>query len=83
MQDLSRRLMAAESNWVDPDGLPGRPWTRNMLYGMKLTFLPLITPGITEAVARQDWPGARDQMARLQAALDRNAALLEGSVSGR
>lgn len=81
MQDLSRRLMAAEGNWLDPDGLPGRPWTRHMLYGMKLTFLPLITPGITEAVVRQDWAGARDQMARLQAALERNTVLLEGVPS--
>jgi N-acetylated-alpha-linked acidic dipeptidase len=79
MQDLSRRLMAAEGNWLDPEGLPGRPWNRHMLYGMKLTFLPLITPGITEAVARQDWAGARDQAARLQAALDRNTTLLEGA----
>jgi N-acetylated-alpha-linked acidic dipeptidase len=81
IHDLSRRLMAAESGWLDPDGLPGRPWTRHLLYGMKLNFLPLNTPGLTEAIERRDWPGARVQMAKLKAALDGNTDLLLGSTA--
>lgn len=76
MDDMNRRLMAAEGNWLNDAGLPGRPWNKHMVYGMQLTFLPLMLPGIAEAIGRKDWPGSRNQMALLARALAKNAALL-------
>jgi len=73
---LNRRLREAERNWLDPDGLPGRPWFKHLIYGTRYTYGHLELPGLTEAVERRDWAGARDQAHRLQAALGRNQELL-------
>jgi N-acetylated-alpha-linked acidic dipeptidase len=76
LDDQNRRLLAVESGWADDKGLPGRPWSRHLIYGMKMNFSPLMLPGLTEAIERKDWPGARDQLRRLEGALQRNTELL-------
>jgi N-acetylated-alpha-linked acidic dipeptidase len=76
---INRSAMAVESNWRAERGLPGRPWSRHIIHGMRPTFQPLLLPGITDAIERRDWSTARDQLAVLAAALDRNAALLHSA----
>lgn len=76
---LDRDLLAVEGNWRAEGGLPGRPWSRHLVYGMKLSFHPQFLPGLVDAVVRADWPTARDQLSRITAALDRNAALLRAA----
>jgi hypothetical protein len=72
--------MAVEANWRSERGLPGRPWSKHLIHGMKPSFHPLLLPGLTEAIARGDWPAARDQLALLATALDRNTALLRATA---
>jgi N-acetylated-alpha-linked acidic dipeptidase len=79
--DLARRvnrgLLEAERNWLDPDGLPGRPWFKHTLYAARYTYAHLELPGVTEAVEEGDWGRARGQAAVLERAARRNADLLD------
>jgi len=75
---LNRAMMQVERNWLNPDGIPGRPWFKHMLYGARYTYAHLELPGLTEAVEKQDWPTARQQAQLLEQALNKNSALLDG-----
>jgi N-acetylated-alpha-linked acidic dipeptidase len=74
---LNRGMMQVERNWLNPDGIPGRPWFKHMLYGARYTYAHLELPGLTEAVEKQDWATAGRQSQLLQAALKKNTELLQ------
>lgn len=83
---LNAGMMQVERNWLNPDGIPGRPWFKHMLYGARFTYAHLELPGLTEAVEKQDWATARQQAGKLQAALAENTKLLDrlnGEMDGR
>ena len=74
---LNHGMMQVERNWLNPDGIPGRPWFKHILYGARYTYAHLELPGLTEAVEKQDWPTARQQAEILQHALETNTKLLD------
>ncbi len=76
-ETLNRGLMQVERNWLNPDGIPGRPWFKHILYGARYTYAHLELPGLTEATEAGDWTTARQQAAILQRALSNNTKLLE------
>ncbi len=80
--DLARRVnrgvLEVERNWLDPDGLPGRPWFKHTLYAARFTYAHLELPGLTEAAEEGDWDRAARQAAILERAVARNTALLDG-----
>ena len=47
---VNRRLIAAERAFLDPEGIPGRPWYRHQIYAPKFTYAPELLPGVAEAV---------------------------------
>ncbi len=73
---LNRQLLSVERALLDPDGIPGRPWYRHLIYAPKFTYAPEVLPGVAEAVDAGDSARARVQAARLAAALRRAAAAL-------
>ena len=75
---INQAMMKVERNWLNPEGIPGRPWFKHMLYGARYTYAHLELPGLTEAVEKQDWPTAKQQAELLRAALLENTKLLEG-----
>ncbi len=75
--ELNHGMMQVERNWLNPDGIPGRPWFKHILYGARFTYAHLELPGLTEAVEKQDWPTAKQQAEILQRALETNAKLLD------
>ncbi len=83
---LNRGMMQVERNWLNPDGIPGRPWFKHILYGARYTYAHLELPGLTEAVEKQDWATARQQAEILERALKANTTLLQElttNISGR
>jgi N-acetylated-alpha-linked acidic dipeptidase len=74
---LNHGMMQVERNWLNPDGIPGRPWFKHILYGARFTYAHLELPGLTEAVEKQDWPVAKQQAEILQRALENNTKLLD------
>jgi N-acetylated-alpha-linked acidic dipeptidase len=76
--EVNRRLIAAERAFLDPEGIPGRPWYRHQIYAPKFTYAPELLPAVAEAVQAGDPAAVARQAARLAAALDRAAAVLAG-----
>jgi N-acetylated-alpha-linked acidic dipeptidase len=82
---INHGTMQVERNWLNPDGIPGRPWFKHILYGARFTYAHLELPGLTEAVEKQDWATAKQQAEILRQALVNNTKLvneLSASVSG-
>ena len=73
---VNRSVMQVESNWVNPEGIPGRPWFKHMLYAARFTYAHLELPGLTEAVEKNDIETASGQARLLAAAIAKNTALL-------
>ena len=69
-------LMRAERAFLDPAGIPDRPWYRHLLYAPKPTYAAEVLPGVTEAIEAGDRKRLDEQVARLAAALTRAAAIL-------
>jgi len=75
--ELNAGMMQVERNWLNPDGIPGRPWFKHTLYGARFTYAHLELPGLTEAVEKQDWATAKQQAAILRDCLEKNTKLVE------
>src|SRR6476620_6480241 len=75
-EKISRQLMQVESNWLTPEGIPGRPWFQHLLYAARYTYAHLELPGLTEAAENGDWKTAQGQVALLEAAVEKNTRLL-------
>jgi len=75
--EVNRGIIEVERNWLNPDGIPGRPWFKHILYGARFTYAHLELPGLTEAVEKQDWTTAKRQAEILERALETNTKLLE------
>jgi N-acetylated-alpha-linked acidic dipeptidase len=81
MQNLNGQLFQVESNWLDPNGIPGRPWFQHLLYSSRYTYAHLEFPGLTEAVENSDWKLAAQQATRLESAVAKNTKLLRSARS--
>jgi N-acetylated-alpha-linked acidic dipeptidase len=68
--------MQVERNWLNPQGIPGRPWFEHMLYGARYTYAHLEIPAITEAVEKADWTTAQQQTDLLRQAVEKNTRLV-------
>jgi N-acetylated-alpha-linked acidic dipeptidase len=79
---LNHGMMQVERNWLNPDGIPGRPWFKHILYGARFTYAHLELPGLSEAVESHDWPTAKQQAEILQRALVKNTKLVDELNSG-
>lgn len=78
---LNRAAMQIERNWLHPDGIPSRPWFKHLLYAARYTYAHLELPGLTEAVEERNWELAREQARLLQAAVEKNTALLKAALA--
>ena len=65
-----------ELNWLEPDGIPGRPWFQHLIYASRYTYAHLEFPGLTEAVEKGDWKLASEQAELIERALTINIELL-------
>jgi N-acetylated-alpha-linked acidic dipeptidase len=74
--NINHKLMEVERNWLNAEGIPGRPWFKHILYAARYTYAHLELPGLTEAVERSDWKVAAEQIRILASAVSRNAELL-------
>jgi N-acetylated-alpha-linked acidic dipeptidase len=81
IQRLNEQLLQVESNWLDPAGIPGRPWFQHLLYSSRYTYAHLEFPGLTEAVEKQDWELAGQQAGLLGKAVEKNTRLLKSARS--
>ena len=81
IQRLNEELLQVESNWLDPAGIPGRPWFQHLLYSSRYTYAHLEFPGLAEAVERRDWKLGTQQAVLLERAVEKNTRLLRSAQS--
>jgi len=74
---VNQLLMKGEANFVLPEGIPGRPWFKHILYSARYTYAHLELPAITEAVESGNWAEAQRQTEILVNALRAEAALMQ------
>jgi N-acetylated-alpha-linked acidic dipeptidase len=76
-EQYNQFILKVESNWLNPDGIPGRPWFKHLLYCARYTYAHLELPGLTEAIESQNWEEAQRQSEILAKAINTNIALLQ------
>ena len=77
LTSINSLLMKGEANFVLPDGIPGRPWFKHILYSARYTYAHLELPAITEAVESGNWAEAQRQTEILVNALSAETALMK------
>jgi N-acetylated-alpha-linked acidic dipeptidase len=77
VSDVNQRIMRVESNWLAPQGIPGRPWFKHLLYAARYTYAHLELPGLTEAAESGDWGTAQEQVTLLEKAIQKNTESLQ------
>jgi N-acetylated-alpha-linked acidic dipeptidase len=73
---LDRVLIHTERAFLDPAGIPERPWYRHLVYAPKPTYAAEVLPGVAEALEAKDRARLEGQVAALAAAVNRAAAVL-------
>ena len=73
---INQLLMQGEANFILPEGIPGRPWFKHLLYSSRYTYAHLELPAITEAVESGNWAEAQRQTAILTRAIEAETALM-------
>jgi N-acetylated-alpha-linked acidic dipeptidase len=74
-------LQGVEQALMDPEGLPGRPWYRHLLYapGLLTGYASKSLPGVREAIEGRRWAEAATYILRTAAALDAVSAKLDAA----
>jgi N-acetylated-alpha-linked acidic dipeptidase len=78
---VNQLLMQGEANFILPEGIPGRPWFKHILYSSRYTYAHLELPAITEAVESGNWTEAQHQTEVLVKALNAETSLMEQVVA--
>ncbi|MDP9339220.1 MAG: M28 family metallopeptidase [Acidobacteriota bacterium] len=78
----NQEILQVESNWLNPEGIPGRPWFKHLLYCARYTYAHLELPGLTEAIEAQNWEETQRQSEILAKAIDKNTALMRHMENG-
>jgi N-acetylated-alpha-linked acidic dipeptidase len=73
---INQLLMKGEANFILPEGIPGRPWFKHILYSSRYTYAHLELPAITEAVEAGNWAEAKRQTEVLVKALNAETELM-------
>jgi N-acetylated-alpha-linked acidic dipeptidase len=73
----NQALLAAERDFTLPEGLPGRPWFRHLVYAPLPSYAAETLPGVREAVMDGDSRRASAQVGHLARALRQAADRLE------
>ncbi len=81
LRKLNRQLMMSERTLTSPEGLPGRPWFRHMVYapGMYTGYGVKTIPGVREAIEQKQWKEADDQIVRAALIFENEATLIDSA----
>jgi N-acetylated-alpha-linked acidic dipeptidase len=79
LNNLNEALVKVERDFLLRDGLPNRSWFRHSLYapGVYTGYAAELLPGVRDAIARNDWALAVEQLWLVQAAIDRATSTLQ------
>ena len=77
--EINAALRSAEEGFLNPSGLPGRPWFKHTIYapGEYTGYAAVDIPGVSEAIEAQDAGRAAAQLTKLTDSLNQVAGILE------
>ncbi len=80
---LNQRLIACERALTSPDGLPGRPWFKHMVYapGFYTGYGVKTLPGVREGIEQKKWQEVEAEITRLGKVLEAEAAAIEAAAA--
>jgi N-acetylated-alpha-linked acidic dipeptidase len=83
IKSLNAKLIQSERKLTSADGLPGRPWYQHMVYapGFYTGYGVKTIPGVREAIEQKKWKEADQQMTRVGAVLEDEAALIDSAAA--
>ena len=74
LADVNEAMRAVEQQFLNTDGIPGRPWFRHVLYAPRYTYAAMTLPGVQEAVDAGEWARAAAQLEIVAARIEAVAA---------
>jgi N-acetylated-alpha-linked acidic dipeptidase len=79
---VNPQLIQTERVFLDPSGLPKRPWYENLMYapGLYTGYGVKTLPAVREAIEQKQWTDVDAEIARTAAAMEREAALLKAAT---
>jgi N-acetylated-alpha-linked acidic dipeptidase len=80
---VNQKLLMCERALTDDKGLQGRAWFKHMLYapGFYTGYGVKTIPAVREAIEQKQWKLADEQIARVAAVLDKEAAAIEATAA--
>jgi N-acetylated-alpha-linked acidic dipeptidase len=78
ISQVNEKILKSEQTLTSPDGLPGRPWYRHLIYapGFYTGYGVKTIPGVREAIEQHQWAQADSQAVRVGAVLNAEALLV-------
>jgi len=82
-QALNTALQQVAGALLDPEGLPGRPWFRNLAYapGVLTGYGSKTLPGVREAIESRRWAEAQTYVAKTAEAIARYAERIDAATA--
>lgn len=77
---INRAFLKVERDLTVPEGIPGRPWFKHLIYAPLPSYQAETLPGVREAAQQGDLERARQQLEALVAAIVRATATLSGAL---
>jgi N-acetylated-alpha-linked acidic dipeptidase len=79
---VDAKVQKSEQALTAPDGLPGRPWYRHLIYapGFFTGYGVKTVPGVREAIEQHQWTEADAQIVRVGQVLNAEAALVSDAA---
>ena len=83
LQAVNQKLIRSDRLLTSSDGLPGRPWFKNLIYapGFYTGYGVKTIPGVREAIEQKRWKEAEQEIVRVAASLSAHAALVESAAA--
>ena len=83
LRELNNRLMQTERKLLNNDGLPRRPWYRNLIYapGYYTGYDAKTLPGIREALEEKRYQDAEKEISRVAKVLEDYTAAVDAATS--
>ncbi len=83
VQAVNKKLLRTERLLTHPDGLPGRPWFKHLIYapGFYTGYGVKTIPGVREAIEQKRWKEADAEIVRVADALKKQAELVQSAAN--
>ena len=82
IEQVNEKIQKSEQTLTEPNGLPGRPWYRHLIYapGFYTGYGVKTMPGAREAIEQHEWAQADSQIVRIGAVLNAEAMLVANAA---